>query len=355
MSYEKYSQKTFLSVIAAALIWSLAGSFAVQAQSTPPGQKDTQAESLAKAREAKKKREQNFPEDQKVIQFAKEQTLEEVAKLYPFVKAEAENQKAVETRSQSTLVATAQIAEDKGKRADIFFVSLRGPYYCSDMMGCLISVYSDLHDGIGYRYGIQLLTKNVVRISRANGKVALLHDTDDGEVKFEMQDDGTFVMVEHQEPEHEGPARPSPEEAERIKKSKEDPYHEAETESEKALADALKESSHGDIGNYNANPYLSTDLRNSINKANEIDCRGVDRSQSLCGIDYDPVSCSQDPPRAWTYTTNRQKSPTDVYIDARPIEGYQYMSQLPQYRMTKINGQWKINGIRCGMTNFNMD
>lgn len=282
---------------------------------------------------------------QSLVKFSPSKPLLEAVKEHPFL-AQGLVSKPTGARKPPLPEQTqVKIAEDKGKKADIFVMVMQGDFYCNVTIGCQTKVFSDLHDRKGYRPALEFTYKRNMKIERlGNYGVNLLHDTDQGERKFELQKDGTFTYEKYYKAPDYSAISP-------------DPYHEASSEAEKALEKALGTSGgdgHTKSGNYRTNPNVTADFIKSVDAADAANCKGVDRTKTICGINFDPLSCSQDPPRGWFYETT-QKSDTEVYIQARPHEGLRYMSDLPQYRLTKTGGTWKINGVRCGSSSFNMN
>lgn len=73
-------------------------------------------------------------------------------------------------------------------------------------------------------------------------------------------------------------------------------------------------------------------------------CDGVYREGEICGIDYDPISCSQDPPDAYTYRTKIASNQRVVIASMAPYSA----TGAVNYVFVKTNGKWKLDGVDCG-------
>ena len=81
-------------------------------------------------------------------------------------------------------------------------------------------------------------------------------------------------------------------------------------------------------------------------------CGGVDRSDMVCGMDFNPITCSQESPgKPYLYKTVTT-APDRIVIDRRWPEGG---ADTSRYRLVLQGGRWLVDGIRCGDgTKFNM-
>lgn len=73
------------------------------------------------------------------------------------------------------------------------------------------------------------------------------------------------------------------------------------------------------------------------------DCGGTYRDGELCGLNFDPVSCSQDPAEAYAYRTLSLISGTAI-IRAQALT----TTALNTYYLIKDHDHWMIDGIDCG-------
>lgn len=92
------------------------------------------------------------------------------------------------------------------------------------------------------------------------------------------------------------------------------------------------------------------------------DCGGKYLDGEICGLDYDPITCGQDPPLAYRFRTRMQKEGVAVIstvnaLSSNDFANYRLIADEypPTYRMLKVNGQWQLDGIDCGDANSNDD
>jgi hypothetical protein len=144
------------------------------------------------------------------------------------------------------------------------------------------------------------------------------------------------------------------------------PYHAPQTEAELALANVL----HLDMtvtgglwpaltkatGQYATlfTPQLSLAVAKAEQKAVQRNCGG-DPTKGECGLGYNPLTCAQDnPPAPVLYRTVSARESGEAII------GYAWgtgNTDQARYRLVKIGGTWKLDGIECpavGDDKFNM-
>jgi hypothetical protein len=148
-----------------------------------------------------------------------------------------------------------------------------------------------------------------------------------------------------------------------------EPFRMPENEAEKALDKILRIENVGNIrlgtaytvddtlaGNTRINyadimtPELFGAILEEEQKLVEQNCGGKYREGDICGLDYDPVTCTQDFADHYLYNTLRMSE------DTAQIE-YTWPSTdkaVAEYRLIKMDGRWKIDGIQCaGSHGFN--
>jgi len=94
---------------------------------------------------------------------------------------------------------------------------------------------------------------------------------------------------------------------------------------------------------------ITSQLRNSIARM-QIDevkknCNGKYIEGELCGLDVDPITCSQDSPVKYVYRS-KSISPHEVVIHVRA--DYNGKEDMASYRLAWRDPVWKVDGIRCG-------
>ena len=147
-------------------------------------------------------------------------------------------------------------------------------------------------------------------------------------------------------------------------------FHAAISEAEKRL-DTLIKMTESDSGfyfyavgapfrdkskDYKFSEYVTQPLLNSWNKYEvEIvkkDCGGTYKDGEICGIDYNPLTCTQD--------NNEGKYVYSTYFDNKrtAIISYKWEKShdtIATYRLVAANGVWAIDGVMCGVgVKFNM-
>jgi hypothetical protein len=81
-------------------------------------------------------------------------------------------------------------------------------------------------------------------------------------------------------------------------------------------------------------------------------CGGDYRTGQTCGIDYNPVTCSNFKYDEYHYRTDADADPNSAVIAYRLPEGRQIIAT---YYLVKRDGAWKLDGIDCGLGNdFNL-
>ena len=95
---------------------------------------------------------------------------------------------------------------------------------------------------------------------------------------------------------------------------------------------------------------FNTILKEEQNLVDE-NCGGKYREGEICGLDYDPVTCTQDVVEQYLYNTLRM-SEEEAHIE------YKWPSTstaVAKYRLIKADGRWKIDGIQCASSHgFNV-
>lgn len=151
-----------------------------------------------------------------------------------------------------------------------------------------------------------------------------------------------------------------------------DGFHPPETEAERAIAKILELNSSETYSTsldyyligYRHSPndaYYATlitkSLRDAVIKAEQAEldenCGGKFIDGELCGMDINPVNCSNDMLDAYFYRTERQ-------TDDEAIVSYKWPGELNDsaatYRLRKIAGHWMLDAISCtGYISFNWD
>ncbi len=77
-------------------------------------------------------------------------------------------------------------------------------------------------------------------------------------------------------------------------------------------------------------------------------CNGRYLSGEICGLDYDPLSCSQEMPDSYVYRTQMQTA-TSAMIEAGASQA---ASPAATYHLIKSGPLWKIDGVDCGDVRF---
>jgi hypothetical protein len=113
---------------------------------------------------------------------------------------------------------------------------------------------------------------------------------------------------------------------------------------------------------------ISRELRDAVAtiEAKEVqkNCNGHYIKGELCGLDIDPITCSQDPPEAYVYRSEII-SPNETIIRARAHNNinneslyeriFSLREDMATYRLVFIDHAWKVDGIRCdGERDFSM-
>ena len=73
------------------------------------------------------------------------------------------------------------------------------------------------------------------------------------------------------------------------------------------------------------------------------DCGGKYRKDEVCGMDFDPITCSQDSSPNYLYHTILDLGPKVVIEYAWPNEN----KSAAVYTLVKQQDGWRIDGITC--------
>lgn len=136
-------------------------------------------------------------------------------------------------------------------------------------------------------------------------------------------------------------------------------FHSPQTEQEQMLDKMLRASeTDGDAlaqllgrpgakGHLDYSQILTPKLIAAIRKAERAlvrqDCGGKYRKDEVCGIDFDPVTCSQDTSPGYLYHTILDLGPKVVIEYAWPGQ----TASTAVYTLVKRADGWRIDGITC--------
>lgn len=118
-----------------------------------------------------------------------------------------------------------------------------------------------------------------------------------------------------------------------------DIFHKPKTQPEKALHLVFD-------GNHKTTEALRESINDAEKEAVNRNCGGKYIDGELCGLDYDVLTCSQDPPDSENrlYRTIREK-PIEAVIEVKAYNHDQ--PEYPMWKMVKIKGEWWLDGIYC--------
>ncbi len=91
-------------------------------------------------------------------------------------------------------------------------------------------------------------------------------------------------------------------------------------------------------------------MRGEERRQVQADCGGQYQADGICGLDFSPITCSQDNVPAYQYRT-LAATPDTAMIELRwPGE----KNIAATYRLKRMDGAWKIDGVACdGGVRFN--
>lgn len=93
---------------------------------------------------------------------------------------------------------------------------------------------------------------------------------------------------------------------------------------------------------------LTAPLRAAIRSAEDLEvknsCGGSYTPGELCGLDFSPISCTQDYNDVYLYETTSESEYAALVSYTWPRDE----QPIATYKLIKESGHWKIDGIRCG-------
>jgi hypothetical protein len=137
-------------------------------------------------------------------------------------------------------------------------------------------------------------------------------------------------------------------------------FHEASTEAEKKLDEVLRVSNKGELPSYVLkfpNRDVSNDAEYSIlftqeflnaaaeaeKKAVESDCGGEYKKDLVCGLNFNPILCSQESSDKYSYRSLSSEANVAIIEYNWPEED----TPRAAYKLIKSNDKWLIDGVKC--------
>ncbi len=88
---------------------------------------------------------------------------------------------------------------------------------------------------------------------------------------------------------------------------------------------------------------LLTAMRNEERREVQKECGGHYQTDSICGLDFSPITCSQDTGSAYLYRTVLTTADKATVEFSWPEENF----VVATYRLKRFAGVWKIDGVAC--------
>lgn len=100
---------------------------------------------------------------------------------------------------------------------------------------------------------------------------------------------------------------------------------------------------------------LSRDLLNAMQaeekKQVQSNCGGKYIEGEICGLNFSPITCSQDSVGEYLYRTEQHSADKSIIT----YKWYEDQNPIATYHLIADAGHWKIDGIAClGQTSFNV-
>lgn len=73
-------------------------------------------------------------------------------------------------------------------------------------------------------------------------------------------------------------------------------------------------------------------------------CGGIYKEGEICGMDYDPITCSQDPPERYAYKTLSQAPNKAVILVTSVVSSY---TPIGDYTLIKHGQYWELDAVNC--------